>query len=97
MHTQDDLSLEAWSARLATVPLTAEPGTRFEYGLGADIAGAVIERVSGTSLADFLKTRIFVPLEMADTGFLVPPDAADRLARVCSCTVHVSPRSWSTI
>jgi CubicO group peptidase (beta-lactamase class C family) len=75
-----DLSLADWSERLSTVPLTSDPGTRFEYGLGADVAGAVIERVSGQPLDEFLQNRIFAPLEMVDTGFVVSPARADRLA-----------------
>jgi CubicO group peptidase (beta-lactamase class C family) len=74
-----DLTLAQWTARLATVLLTSEPGTRFEYGFGTDIAGALIERVSGLELDAFLEARIFGPLRMRDTGFVVRPASRARL------------------
>ena len=77
-----DLTLAQWAARLATVPLTGEPGTRFEYGLGSDIAGALIERLSGQDLDAFLQARVFGPLRMVDTGFLVGADHRARLTTV---------------
>jgi CubicO group peptidase (beta-lactamase class C family) len=72
-------TLSEWAARLATVPLADEPGTRFEYGLGSDIAGLLIERVSSQRLDRFLRERLFVPLGMKDTGFVVPDEKLDRL------------------
>jgi CubicO group peptidase (beta-lactamase class C family) len=77
-----DLTLAQWTARLATVPLTSEPGTRFEYGFGTDIAGALIERLSGQELDAFLESRLFAPLRMADTGFVVRPASRLRLTTV---------------
>ena len=77
-----DLTLAQWTARLATVPLTSEPGTRFEYGFGTDIAGAVVERVSGQELDTFLQARLFGPLRMTDTGFVVSAARQARLTTV---------------
>lgn len=73
------LTSAQWAATLAKVPLDAEPGTRFEYGLGHDIAGALIERLSGQSLDVFLRDRVFVPLGMADTVFTVTPAMTSRM------------------
>ncbi len=77
-----DRTLSEWAVRLATVPLADEPGTRFEYGLGSDIAGLLIERISNRRLDLFLHERLFAPLRMNDTGFVVPEDKLDRLTSV---------------
>ena len=66
--------------RLATLPLVAQPGTRFQYGLSADVLGRVIEVVSGQSLADFLDERLFRPLGMTETRFYVAESDRERLA-----------------
>jgi CubicO group peptidase (beta-lactamase class C family) len=67
--------------RLAKVPLAHQPGSTFEYGLSVDVLGRVIEVISGMSLGQFLQERIFVPLGMTDSAFLVPQDKLDRLAQ----------------
>ena len=68
--------------RLADIPVSFEPGTDYNYGLSADILGAVIEAVSGMKFSDFLKERIFKPLGMNDTDFYVPDSKQGRLAKV---------------
>ena len=68
--------------RLADIPVSFEPGTDYNYGLSADILGAVIEEVAGTKLSDFMKERIFKPLGMKDTDFYVPDSKQNRLANV---------------
>ena len=68
--------------RLADIPVSFEPGTDYNYGLSADILGAVIEEVAGTKLSHFMKERIFKPLGMNDTDFYVPEDKQSRLAKV---------------
>ncbi len=62
--------------------LCFEPGERFMYGASADILGALVERVSRTSLRDFLIENFFEPLEMNDTDFYVPTEKSTRLAKV---------------
>ncbi|MGE5926639.1 MAG: serine hydrolase domain-containing protein [Gemmatimonadota bacterium] len=66
--------------RLAALPLVAQPGTRFHYGLSVDVLGRVVEVVSGQSLADFLAERLFRPLGMHDTRFHVSESERERLA-----------------
>ena len=66
--------------RLARMPLAAQPGSRFQYGLSTDVLGRIIEVVSGRSLAEFLRERLFDPLGMHDTRFYVEDDQLDRLA-----------------
>lgn len=65
---------------LAGVPLLFNPGERWEYGLGVDVLGRVIEVVSGKSLDEFFRTRIFDPLGMKDTYFYPPDSKLERLA-----------------
>jgi len=72
--------LADFTARLAPIPLVFQPGERWHYSMGMDVAGALVERVSGLSFADFLQTRLFDPLGMKDTGFQVAPGSAPRLA-----------------
>jgi CubicO group peptidase (beta-lactamase class C family) len=67
---------------IASHPLINHPGTHWRYSISTDLIGAIVEEVSGQSLADFLKERIFDPLGMSDTFFTVPQDQSDRLA-VC--------------
>ncbi|MGF1551278.1 MAG: serine hydrolase domain-containing protein [Paracoccaceae bacterium] len=71
---------EAQVDGLAEAPLVNQPGTVWEYSLASDVLGRVVERVSGQRLGDFLEERVFGPLEMADTGFMVGDDARPRLA-----------------
>ena len=51
-----------------------EPGSRFQYGIGTDVLGQLIEPVAGVPLAEFLARRIFEPLGMHDTSFALPPE-----------------------
>ena len=66
--------------RLAKLPLLHQPGTDWSYGLNTDVLGRVVEVVSGKALDEFFRQRIFKPLQMHDTGFLVPKEKRSRLA-----------------
>lgn len=66
--------------QLAKLPLKFQPGTRWEYGLSIDVAGYLIEVLSGIPLDGFLSKEIFAPLKMEDTGFYVPEEKHSRLA-----------------
>jgi CubicO group peptidase (beta-lactamase class C family) len=68
--------------RLSAIPLAFEPGKDWVYSVSIDVLGAVVERASGQKLDRFLQERIFAPLDMKDTGFHVPPEKADRFARL---------------
>lgn len=63
-------------------PLLFDPGTRWEYGIGIDWLGKLVERVSGLSLEAYFRQRIFAPLGMEDTYFNVPPEKQMRLVSV---------------
>ena len=73
-----DLPMDSWMARLGALPLVYEPGARWHYGMSTDVLGVLIQRASGMAFADFLRTRIFEPLGMADTAFWVPDDKLHR-------------------
>jgi CubicO group peptidase (beta-lactamase class C family) len=68
-------------AKLGRLPLQHQPGDAFTYGVNQDVLGALIERVSGKTFGAFLDERIFRPLGMKDTGFDVPDDKLNRLAK----------------
>jgi CubicO group peptidase (beta-lactamase class C family) len=65
---------------LARLPLAYQPGSKWHYSLGIDVAAYLIEVLSDQPLPHFLRERIFKPLGMADTDFCVPPEKQDRLA-----------------
>ncbi|MCB1123049.1 MAG: beta-lactamase family protein [Verrucomicrobiae bacterium] len=77
-----DEPIAATIERMAALPMDAQPGTKWVYGYSVDILGVVIERASGMPLDEFLKKRIFEPLDMHDTHFYLPRDKASRLATV---------------
>ncbi len=68
--------------QIAKQPLHHEPGAKFTYSLGIDVLGALVEKVSGISFPQFLRQRIFIPLEMNDTYFDLPKDRHIRLVPV---------------
>ena len=72
--------LDAFMGKLARAPLRYQPGTRWMYSLATDVAGALVERLSGRKLDVFLREEIFAPLGMDDTGFHVAQGAQDRFA-----------------
>jgi len=65
--------------QLEALPLAFQPGTTWEYSVAIDVLGRVVEVVSGQSFGDFLQARIFTPLGMVDTAFVVPSAKRDRL------------------
>ena len=72
--------LSAMIDKLATVPLLAQPGTRWIYSAAVDVQGYLVEKLSGQPFAEFLDERIFEPLGMVDTSFYVPPSEVHRVA-----------------
>lgn len=73
-------SLEAECNRLAGFPLAFRPGSRWEYSVGIDVIGRVVEVVSGQPLDAYFEDNIFAPLGLTDTGFAVRDDQLDRFA-----------------
>jgi len=69
---------------MAGLPLKFPPGTAWEYGLSIDVAGYLVEVLSGIPLDEYFKSKIFDPLHMDDTGFYVPEEKHDRFTEVYS-------------
>ena len=65
--------------RAATVPLVAEPGTKWLYSMALDVLGIVIGRAAGTSFEAFLRDRLLGPLGMTSSYFQVPTSASGHL------------------
>lgn len=76
-HTPDE-----WIARLAALPLIDQPGAGFHYGHSTDLLGLLIARIEGKPLGELLQRRLFDPLGMSDTGFIVPPEKWNRRAKL---------------
>jgi CubicO group peptidase (beta-lactamase class C family) len=87
------LSPDEWIARLATLPLIDQPGAGFHYGQSNDLLGFIIARVEGVSLGEVLEQRVFTPLGMRDTGFIVPREKRTRRAGLCGFDAegHLTP------
>lgn len=74
-------SLATWIPKVAAGPLDFQPGTRWAYSgtVGLDVVARIVEIVSGTPFNEFVQTRIFDPLDMKDTHWVVPEDKLDRM------------------
>ncbi|MHB8086113.1 MAG: serine hydrolase domain-containing protein, partial [Dehalococcoidia bacterium] len=72
--------------KIATLPLSENPGTLYRYGMNYDVLGRVIEVISGMTIDQFFAERIYKPLNMKDSGFQIAAKNADRL-------VYLDP-SW---
>jgi len=77
------LTPDDWIAQLATLPLIDQPGAGFHYGISTDLLGLLIARLEGESLGEVLARRLFAPLGMRDTGFVVSAEKRDRRAALC--------------
>src|SRR5262245_23709980 len=77
------LDPDDWIGRLATLPLIDQPGNGFHYGLSTDLLGFLIARLEDAPLGAVLDRRIFRPLGMRDTGFVVPREKRIRRAGLC--------------
>lgn len=77
-----DKTLAQFATSMASVPMAFEPGNGWMYGVSTDLLGAVVEAAAGVPFETFLQKRIFAPLDMVDTGFLLPKEKWPRLAEV---------------
>lgn len=75
-------TLAEFSSTLATIPLRFDPGERWHYSVAVDVLGRLIEVISGKSLGEFFQERIFAPLGMNDTHFVLPTPKHGRLAQL---------------
>lgn len=72
--------LEGFIEQLANLPLDFSPGTHWNYSVAIDVMGYLVQKLSGQTFGEFLRTRLFEPLGMVDTGFSVPASKMERFA-----------------
>ncbi|MAZ02570.1 MAG: serine hydrolase [Sneathiella sp.] len=77
-HLQNSLAEEI--DKLSKLPLQFTPGTRWNYGVSTDVAGRVVEVVSGQALDQYFADNILAPLSMKDTSFCLPAEKLSRFA-----------------
>ena len=70
--------LEGMMQQLSELPLEFSPGTAWNYSVSIDVMGYLVQKLSGMSFGEFLRTRLFEPLGMKDTAFYCPPEKLDR-------------------
>jgi CubicO group peptidase (beta-lactamase class C family) len=75
-----EVAPDDWIARLATLPLIDQPGAAMHYGSSTDLLGLLMARIEGAPLGIVLRRRIFEPLGMKDTSFLVLREKRNRRA-----------------
>jgi CubicO group peptidase (beta-lactamase class C family) len=80
--------LQGMVDKLAQLPLDFSPGTAWNYSVSIDVLGYLVEKLSGQTFGEFLRTRLFEPLGMSDTAFQVPEDKIERFA---SCYQPAGP------
>jgi len=84
-HAIDSLPMEQHVTTIMMTPLRTQPGTAFHYSnIGITLAGAIVERIAEMPFEEFLETRIFKPLGMADTTFFPDAEKLNRLAQAYS-------------
>lgn len=82
LYGDDPMTTAQWAKKIGQCALAFHPGDAWMYGSSADVLGAVIEKISGMTLRDFMKREIFDPLGMTDTDFYVPAEKQHRLAQI---------------
>jgi CubicO group peptidase (beta-lactamase class C family) len=80
LEREPGTTLERMIRELARLPLAYQPGSAWLYSLATDVLGYLVQVISGMPFDEFLKQRIFEPLEMVDTDFYVPEDKIGRFA-----------------
>lgn len=73
-------SVTTCERKALTLPMIADPGERWEYGINIDWAGQMVEAVSGLTLGEYMRRHLFEPLGMRSTAFRISPDMRARLA-----------------
>ena len=72
---------QAFIDRITKLPLAHQPGVQFEYSFSTDVLGAVVEKVSGQRLGEYLSANVWKKLGMVDATFNVPADKRSRIAK----------------
>ncbi|SDS45465.1 CubicO group peptidase, beta-lactamase class C family [Opitutus sp. GAS368] len=92
-------TMPEFAQALAKIPLHHQPGDAFLYGASYDVLGYLIEKLTGQPLETAMRERVFAPLGMPDTSFVVPPEKRSRLAKVHrhAADGHLEPTAPGTI
>jgi len=72
--------LDTFIEQLTDLPLDFSPGENWNYSVSIDVMGYLVQKLSGMSFGEFLRRRLFEPLQMHDTAFFCPEDKIDRFA-----------------
>ncbi len=83
--------LSVFIERLSQIPLKTQPGSTWEYSVSVDVQGYLVEVLSGMTLEEYLQKTVWEPLGMKDAGFWVPPEKADRFARIYNGQLQSEP------
>ena len=83
------VDLDAFAAKIGKLPLRTHPGTQWRYSVGMDLAGLVVQRLSGGRFDRYLADNVFEPLDMPDTAFRVPAEKRERFLPNHILGVHV--------
>jgi len=82
MYREENLlaskNLQEFVEKLSRIPLLYQPGKGWTYSMSMDIEGYIVEKLSGQSLPDFMRDRIYQPLGMRDAGFFVSAEKRNR-------------------
>jgi CubicO group peptidase (beta-lactamase class C family) len=90
LFTTKPITIKESVLKLAKLPLHHNPGEKFTYSEGLDVLGYFIEVISGLPFDEFLRIRIFEPLNMSDTWFYLPESKHSRLVDV----KHLVDNKW---
>lgn len=77
----ENASLKEFIGKVASLPLVAQPGEKFNYGINTDVLGYLVQVVSDMPFDKFVETRVVAPLKMNDTSFGVPKEKLGRVAK----------------
>jgi CubicO group peptidase (beta-lactamase class C family) len=96
----DNYTLDEYVKHLAASPLESQPGSAFKYGASTIVLGRLIEVATGQTLDKVLQDRLFAPLQMIDTSFVVPTEKHKRIVPAYSLVpekglVKLPPDSFS--
>jgi CubicO group peptidase (beta-lactamase class C family) len=80
-NVSDTMTGSQFLETLGKLPLHYQPGTMWDYSFGLEVTGLAVEAVTKQRLGDFLQARLFAPLGMVDTQFVVPAAKAARIAK----------------
>ncbi|MEV4756912.1 serine hydrolase domain-containing protein [Micromonospora sp. NPDC049559] len=96
---------DEWIKLFGTLPLMYQPGERWQYNVGSLVLGVLVARAAGAPLDEVLRTRLFEPLGMADTGFFTTPEGTARIPSYymtdfatgkLEVQQRSAPETWST-